>query len=94
MLPFLQSGFKIYYNPPKNTTQAACVTEHVFSHLTSAPAYFHPYVRVLHKLVHVDALRVEDGLLLAALGGSFAEQTARQSSGFQDDGILGQCCHH
>lgn len=88
MLPFLQSGFKIYYSPPKNTTQAACVTERVFS------SCLFPYVRVLHKLVHVDALRVEDGLLLAALGCRFAEQTARQSSGFQDDGILGQCCHH
>lgn len=55
------------------TPHAACVTEHVLSHLTSARAYLHPYVRVLDKLVHVDALRVEDSLLLAVLGCGFAE---------------------
>lgn len=91
MLPFLQSGFKNNYDPPKNTT-SSIVTERVLSRLTSARAHLQPYVRVLDKLMHVDALRVEDSLLLAVPGCGFAEQTARQSSGFQDDGILGQSC--
>lgn len=69
------------------------VYKRVLSRLTSVCAHLHPYIRVLDKLVHVDALCVEDSLLLAALGCGFAEQTARQSSGFQYDGILGQCCH-
>lgn len=42
-------------------------------------------------LVHVDALSVEDRLLLARLGGAVAEEAARQAPGLHDDGALGQC---
>lgn len=40
----------------------------------------------------IDALCVEDRLLLARLGGGFTEQTACESPGLHDDSVLGQCC--
>lgn len=48
------------------------------------------YVAVVEHLVHVDALRVEERLLLARPGGAFAEEAARQALGLHDDSVLGQ----
>lgn len=48
------------------------------------------HVTVAEHLVHVDALSVENHLLLARLGGAFAEEAARQAPGLHDDSVLGQ----
>lgn len=48
------------------------------------------YVAVIEHLVHVDALRVEDGLLFPGFGCGFAQQAARQAPRFHDDGVLGK----
>ena len=49
---------------------------------------------MLEHLVHVDALRVEQGLLLSRLGGGLAQQAVRDPRGLHDDRVLGQRRHH
>lgn len=50
------------------------------------------HVAVIEHLVHVDALCVENRLLLSSLGCGFTEKAACQAFGFHDDGVLGQRC--
>ena len=48
------------------------------------------YVAVLEELVHVDALRVQQALLLPRAARGLVQQAARDAGRLHDDGAVGQ----